>query len=165
LFADIARDIAGGEPPEWLVQGLEELARQVAIAGLSEAGDPTRALLRSRFERVQTAARKMDRTLNAVRDGFLWMTSYDLDNLRTIRGALRTATELCERVLKKIPNASGPTRARRQAGPTARMTCAIVVIEAWTVLRGEAGEALTDIARTFGVHHTTIGRLRPNSNA
>jgi len=24
----------------------------------------------------------------------------------------------------------------------------------------EAGEALTDIARTFGVHHTTIGRLR-----
>ena len=27
-------------------------------------------------------------------------------------------------------------------------------------LRREAGEALTDIARTFGVHHTTIGRLR-----
>src|SRR5215475_8332885 len=26
--------------------------------------------------------------------------------------------------------------------------------------RREAGEALTDIARTFGVHHTTIGRLR-----
>jgi DNA invertase Pin-like site-specific DNA recombinase len=27
--------------------------------------------------------------------------------------------------------------------------------------RREAGEALTGIARTFGVHHTTIGRLRP----
>jgi DNA invertase Pin-like site-specific DNA recombinase len=27
--------------------------------------------------------------------------------------------------------------------------------------RREAGEALTDIARTFGVSHTTIGRLRP----
>ena len=26
--------------------------------------------------------------------------------------------------------------------------------------RREAGEALTDIARTFGVSHTTIGRLR-----
>lgn len=25
--------------------------------------------------------------------------------------------------------------------------------------RREAGEALTDIARTFGVSHTTIGRL------
>ena len=28
------------------------------------------------------------------------------------------------------------------------------------IARREAGEALTDIARTFGVHHTTIGRLR-----
>ena len=31
------------------------------------------------------------------------------------------------------------------------------------IARREAGEALTDIARTFGVHHTTIGRLRPNT--
>jgi DNA invertase Pin-like site-specific DNA recombinase len=28
------------------------------------------------------------------------------------------------------------------------------------IARREAGEALTDIARTFGVHRTTIGRLR-----
>ena len=28
------------------------------------------------------------------------------------------------------------------------------------IARRDAGEALTDIARTFGVHHTTIGRLR-----
>ena len=28
------------------------------------------------------------------------------------------------------------------------------------IARREAGEALTDIARTFGVHHTAIGRLR-----
>jgi len=28
------------------------------------------------------------------------------------------------------------------------------------IARREVGEALTDIARTFGVHHTTIGRLR-----
>src|SRR6476661_1841010 len=27
------------------------------------------------------------------------------------------------------------------------------------IARRETGEALTDIARTFGVHHTTIGRL------
>jgi DNA invertase Pin-like site-specific DNA recombinase len=27
------------------------------------------------------------------------------------------------------------------------------------IARWEAGEALTDIARTFGVSHTTIGRL------
>lgn len=28
-----------------------------------------------------------------------------------------------------------------------------------TIVRPDAGEALTDIARTFGVGHTTIGRL------
>ena len=32
------------------------------------------------------------------------------------------------------------------------------------IARREAGEALTDIARTFGVHHTTIGRLRALRN-
>jgi hypothetical protein len=30
------------------------------------------------------------------------------------------------------------------------------------IARQDAGEALSDIARTFGVHHT-IGRLRANS--
>src|SRR5262249_18508541 len=33
------------------------------------------------------------------------------------------------------------------------------------IARREAGEALTDIARTFGVHHTTIGRLRADVRA
>jgi transposase len=32
------------------------------------------------------------------------------------------------------------------------------------IARRDAGEALTDIARTFGVSHTTIGRLVPNAN-
>ena len=137
MFADIARDIAGGEPPAWLVQALEELARQVAIAGLSEEGDPKRAELRSRFVRVKTAAKKMDHTLDAIHDGFLWMTFDDLDNRRTIRGALRTATELCDRVLKKIPARGGRTRARRQAGPTARVICAFIVIEAWAIVHGK----------------------------
>jgi hypothetical protein len=30
---------------------------------------------------------------------------------------------------------------------------------AWSIARRDAGEALTDIARSFGVSHTTIGRL------
>jgi hypothetical protein len=34
-----------------------------------------------------------------------------------------------------------------------------------TIARREAGEALSNIGRTFRVHHTTIGRLRPNAQA
>src|SRR5262245_38704964 len=137
MFTDIARDIARGEPPEWLVPALEELARHVATAGLSEEGDPKRAELRSRFGRVQTAAKKMDRTLDAIQWGLLWMPFKDIDNLRTTRGALQTAIEVCDRALKRIPDRGRRTRARRQAGPTARVICAIIIAEAWTTVHGQ----------------------------
>jgi hypothetical protein len=45
--------------------------------------------------------------------------------------------------------------ARRPIGPL----CAIAHQQREAIARREAGEALTDIARTFGVSHTTIGRL------
>jgi hypothetical protein len=86
---------------------------------------------------VQTAAKKMDRALDAIHDGFLWMTFKDLDNLRTTRGALRTTIEVCDRALKRIPARGGRTRARRRAGPTARVISAIIVIEAWATVHGK----------------------------
>jgi len=137
MFDEVARDIAGGEPPQWLVQALEELARNVAIAGLSEAGDPSRAELRSRFQRVRTAAENLERALDAIGDGYLWMTPNNLDSLRTARGGVRTAIEFCDGTLKRIPSGGGRERARRQAGPTARVTCAIIIAEAWTTVHGQ----------------------------
>jgi hypothetical protein len=137
MFTDIARDIARGEPPDWLVPALEELARHVATAGLNEERDPKRAELRERFRRVHIVAKKMDRTLDAIRDGLVWIPVKDIDNLRTIRGALRTAIEVCDRALKRISAGGGRTRARHQAEPTARVICAIIVIEAWATVHGK----------------------------
>jgi hypothetical protein len=137
MFDEVARDIAGGEPPQWLVQALEELARNVAIVGLSEAGDPSRAELRSRFQRVRAAAKNLERALDAIGDGYLWLTFGDLDSLRTTRGGVRTSIEFCDRTLKRIASGGGRGRARRQAGPTARVICAIIIAEAWTTVHGQ----------------------------
>ena len=130
------------------MRALDELARQVAIAGLSEEGDPLCKEIRSRFLRVQAAANEMDRALNGIRDGLLWMMSKDIGDFPAIRQALRKAIEMSNGALKDIPR-GGRKRARRLAGPTARVICAIVVIEAWTALRG----------KPRGSHNTSIGEI------
>jgi excisionase family DNA binding protein len=153
VFDDVARDIAGGDPPQWLVQALSDLAWNVAGAGLSEAGDPSRAELRSRFHRVRVAADNLERALDAIGDGRRWMTLTDLGSLRTARGGIRTAVEFCDRTLKRIPSGGGRGRARRQAGPTARVICAIIIAEAWTTvhgqLRGGHNERIGEICMTY----------------
>jgi hypothetical protein len=137
-LADVATDmVGGGIPPEWLTRALIEFARTVATAGLTQEGDPLCKELRSRFLRVQAAAKKMDRALDGIRDGLLWMTVKDLEDFPTIRPALSKAVEISDRVLKSIPSGGGRKRPRRLAGPTAEVTCAIVVIEAWTAVHGE----------------------------
>ena len=81
-FVDVATDMVGGEtPPEWLTRALMELARSVATIGFTEEGDPFCKEVRSRFRRVQAAASKMDRALDGIRDGLLWMTGKDIEAL------------------------------------------------------------------------------------
>jgi len=148
-FVDVAIDMVGGEtPPEWLTRALMELARTVATIGFTEEGDSFCKEVRSRFRRVQAAASKMDRALDGIRDGLLWMTAKDIDAFPVIRQALRKADEMSDRALKNIPS-GGRKRAHRMAGPTARVTCAIVVIEAWTALHGEPR----------GAHNDKIGEI------
>jgi hypothetical protein len=148
-FADVATDMVGGEtPPEWLTRALLIFARTVATIGLTQEGDPLCKEVRSRFLRVQAVANKMDRALYDIRDGLLRMTPKEIDHFSATRQALRKAVEISDRVLKSIPR-GGRKRARRLAGPTARVTCAIVVIEAWTALRG----------KPRGSHNASIGEI------
>ena len=148
-LADVATDMVGGEtPPEWLTRALMEFARTVATIGLTQERDPLCKEVRSRFLRVQAAASEMDRALNGIGDGWLWIQSRDIDDFPAIRQALRKAVEMSDRALKSIPS-RGRRRARRLAGPTARVACAIVVIEAWTALHG----------KPRGSHNDSIGEI------
>ena len=149
-LADVATDMVGGEiPPGWLTRALMELARTVATIGLTEEGDPLCKDVRNRFLRVQAAASEMDRALNGIfRDGWLWIPSRHIVDFPTIRQALRKAVEMSDGALKSIPS-GGRRRARQMAGPTARVACAIVVIEAWTALHG----------KPRGSHNDSIGEI------
>jgi hypothetical protein len=149
-LADVATDMVGGEtPPEWLTRALMELARTVATIGSWEERDPLCKEVRSRFLRVQAAASEMDRALNGIlRDGWLWIQSRHIDDFPGIRQALRKAVEMSDRALKSIPS-GGRRRARQLTGPTARVVCAIVVIEAWTALHG----------KPRGGHNDSIGEI------
>jgi hypothetical protein len=148
-FADVATELVRGDaPPEWLTRALSGFARTVATTGLTQERDPFCKEVRSRFRRVQAAASKVDRALDGIQDGLLWMTAKDIDAFPAIRQALRKTDEMSNRALKNIPS-GGRTRARRMAGPTARVTCAIVVIEAWTALYGEPR----------GAHNDKIGEI------
>jgi hypothetical protein len=126
-----------------------EFARTVATTGLTQERDPLCKEVRSRFLRVQVAASEMDRALNGIRDGLLWMTPKDIGDFPAIRQALRKAVEMSDRALKSIPSGGGRKRVRRLAGPIAQVTCAIVVIEAWTALHG----------KPRGGHNDSIGEI------
>jgi hypothetical protein len=104
--------MVGGEtPPEWLTRALTEFARQVATIGFSEEGDPLCKEVRSRFLRVKAAARKMDRALNDIRDGLLWMRSKAIDDFPTIRQALDKAVVMLMRQSKTSRAAAANARA------------------------------------------------------
>src|SRR5262245_28163392 len=135
-LADVATDMVGGRtPPEWLTRALLEFQRTVATRGFSEEHDPLCKEARSRFLSVKAAASELDRALNGIQDRLLWMPVKDTCALAAIRQAIRNAIEMSDRALERIPS-GGRRRARRMVGPTARVTCAIVVIEAWTALHG-----------------------------
>jgi DNA invertase Pin-like site-specific DNA recombinase len=65
-----------------------------------------------------------------------------------------------ERELIRVRDWRGPRSREGQRRPYGRLFKLNRHQQREAIARREAGEALTDIARTFGVHHTTIGRLR-----
>ena len=68
------------------------------------------------------------------------------------------ATEF-ERELIRARTGEGRTRAKAAGVHMGRPSKLTPHQQREAIARRDAGEALTDIARTFGVSHTTIGRL------
>ena len=65
-----------------------------------------------------------------------------------------------ERELIKVRTDEGRVRAKGRGVHMGRPAALNRDQQREALARRERGEALTDIARTFGVSHTTIGRLR-----
>jgi DNA invertase Pin-like site-specific DNA recombinase len=65
-----------------------------------------------------------------------------------------------ERELIKIRTSEGRVRAKARGVHTGRRSALNQNQQREALTRIEAGDALTDIARTFGVSHTTIARLK-----
>ena len=68
-----------------------------------------------------------------------------------------------ERELIRARTSEGRKRAKARGVHTGRPPALDAHQRREALARREAGEALTDIARTFGVSHTTIGRLRADA--
>jgi DNA invertase Pin-like site-specific DNA recombinase len=64
-----------------------------------------------------------------------------------------------ERELIRSRTAEGRARAKARGVKLGRKPKLTPHQQREAIARRDAGEALTDIARTFGVSHTTIGRL------
>jgi DNA invertase Pin-like site-specific DNA recombinase len=141
-------------------EGRKALAR--ALASL-EPGD---VLLVTRLDRLARSTRDLLNVLAAVGEagaGFKSLADAWADTttahgrlMLTILGGLAEF----ERELIRARTGEGRKRAKARGVHMGRPSALNPDQRREARARRDAGEALTDIARTFGVSHTTIGRLR-----
>ena len=84
-----------------------------------------------------------------------------LESLRSPRQVSATARRF-ERELIRTRTGEGRARAKAKGVHMGRPRKLTAHQRREAVARRHAGESLTDIARTFGISHTTIGRLTAN---
>jgi DNA invertase Pin-like site-specific DNA recombinase len=133
-----------------------------ALATLS-TGD---VLLVTRLDRLARSARDLLNVLDAIAKagaGFKSLADTWADTttphgrlMLTVLGGLAEF----ERELIRARTAEGRSRAKARGIHMGRPPALNRDQQREALARREAGEALTDIARTFGVSHTTISRLR-----
>jgi DNA invertase Pin-like site-specific DNA recombinase len=140
--------------------GRKGLARALAALG------PEDVLLVTRLDRLARSTRDLLNTLDAITKtgaGFRSLADTWADTttphgrlMLTVLGGLAEF----ERELIRARTGEGRARAQARGVHMGRPSALNPDQRREALARREAGEALTDIARTFGVSHTTIGRLR-----
>ena len=138
-----------------------------AISRLGE-GD---VLLVTRLDRLARSTRDLLNTLDEITKrgaGFKSLADSWADTttphgrlMLTVLGGLAEF----ERELIKARTGDGRARAKSAGVHMGRPSKLTPHQQREAIARRDAGEALTDIARTFGVSHTTIGRLTAASSA
>ena len=137
-----------------LAQALRTLGKgdTLIVTRLDRLARSTRDLLN-----VLDAVGKAGAGFRSIADAWADTTSPHGRLMLTILGGLAEF----ERELIKARTGEGRARAKARGVHMGRPSALTRDQQREALARRDAGEALTDIARTFGVSHTTIGRLRP----
>ncbi len=137
------------------------LARAIAALGQGDV------LLVAKLDRLARSTRDLLNTLKAISDrgaGFKLLDNPTMDTTsphgRLLVSVLGSIAEF-ERELILARTGEGRARARARGVRFGRKPKLSPFQIAEALRRREAGESLTDIARTYGVNHSTISRLRP----
>jgi hypothetical protein len=115
---------------------LEELGILVRDHQEMAEADPLPKDVRIDFQRAKKAAVAMEDAIDRVWNRVYWLPVDETGKLSAARDAVRAVAELVDKASERIPRA-GRKRARRTAGPSARELCALIVIEAWTLVHGK----------------------------
>jgi DNA invertase Pin-like site-specific DNA recombinase len=144
-------------------------ANRKALAQALKALREGDVLVVTRLDRLARSTRDLLNTLDAIgkaRAGFKSLADTWADTttphgrlMLTVLGGLAEF----ERELIRSRTAEGRSRAKARGVHMGRPSTLNRDQQREALARREAGEALTDIARTFGVSHTTIGRLATKS--
>jgi hypothetical protein len=131
-LSDVADKIGAKE----LAVELEELGKLIIDHQEMAEADPLARDVRIDFQGVKKAAVAMERAIDRAWKRLYWLPVDEMDKLSAARDAARAVAKLVDKASARIPRA-GRKRARRIAGPNPRELCALIVIEAWTLVRGK----------------------------
>lgn len=126
-FANIARKI--GDPR--LERTLEDLAANVRNEIHNAEFVSPRADVRDDVKRLKAEARRFEIALNKVSKRMLDLPAREIDCLPKARQAMRDVIALCDKTLSTTPAKGGRSKT------PGRVTCALIVIEAWIFVHHE----------------------------
>jgi hypothetical protein len=129
-FADVAQKIGDAR----LATVLAQLARNVEIDIHNASVIPRRSDVRADVEALKAKAEAFEKALSRISKGFRFL---DLPLIATeivprAREATCNVTELCDKALASISVKRGVSK------KPGKITCALIVIEAWACVRGKA---------------------------
>jgi hypothetical protein len=127
-FPDIARMIADGEPPQWLPEALDSFASTVENDVYE--GQPKRSEVRKDIRQLKQDTLRFAYTVKRISKRRWNLAADDPKCWEDTWNALRRVAAMCDKSLTTIPAKRG-----REKLP-GRVTCCLIVIEAWACMRG-----------------------------
>jgi len=124
-FASVADKIGN----RGLEKALRQLASEVGKEIRSAKSTPLRAQVRNDMKRLKAETKRFETALNCI--PLMELPMSDIDCLPQARQTIHNIIELCDTTLS-MHSAKGGVRKK-----PGRVTCAMIVIEAWACVRGD----------------------------